>query len=140
MQKALQKAETNFAEFKNKNVTELPELHLSNISHLTQLKQRLSERQVEIAGAIRSLDGLDQKLSKTNPVLGRIEEQIIRIRSELTLNRTRYTDKHSSIQSALRNLQRLEKERQDINNLSNTFPFFRSELMVLLQALQDWLK
>jgi len=111
-QEALQLAETALVEFKNQHADELPELHLSNISRLTQLRQRLSERQAEMAGATRSLGGLDQQLSKTNPILGRIEEQIVRIRGELVLNRTRYTDQHSSIQNALRELGRLEEERQ----------------------------
>ncbi len=113
-QEALQQAEAALIAFKNQHATELPELHLSNISRLTQLKQRLSERQAEIAGAIQSLGGIDQQLSKTNPVLGRIEEQIIRIREELSINRTRYTDQHSSIQNSLTTLKRLEEERQYI--------------------------
>ena len=110
----LDKAEHALAEFKDRHATELPELHLTNIAHLTKLKQRLSEREAEIAGAKQSLGGLDQQLSKTNPVLGRLEEQIVRIRGELALSRARYTDKHSSIQGALRNLRRLEEERLNI--------------------------
>ena len=111
-QLALDKAEVALANFKTQHTTELPELHLSNISRLALLKQRLSERQAEMAGASRSLGGLNQQLSKTNPVLRRIEEQIVRIRSELALSRVRYTDKHSNIQGSLRNLRRLEEERQ----------------------------
>jgi polysaccharide chain length determinant protein (PEP-CTERM system associated) len=113
-QQALDIAETALADFKNQHANELPELHLGNIARLAKLKQRLSERKAEMAGATRSLGGLDQQLSKTNPVLGRIEEQIVRIRGELALSRARYTDKHSRIQGALRNLRRLEEERQNI--------------------------
>ena len=113
-QQALDKAEAALANFKHQHANELPELHLGNISRLAKLKQRLSERKAEMAGASRSLGGLDQQLSKTNPILGRIEEQIIRIQGKLALSRARYTDKHSIIQSALRNLQRLEEERQSI--------------------------
>lgn len=110
----LDRAESALAEFKDTHAAELPELHLTNISRLTQLKQRLSERRAELAGADKSLGGLDQQLSRTNPVVGRIEEQIIRIRGELALLRARYTDNHSQIQGALRNLRRLEQERQNI--------------------------
>jgi polysaccharide chain length determinant protein (PEP-CTERM system associated) len=117
-QLALDKAEIALANFKNLHANDLPELHPGNIDRLAKMKQRLSERKSEMAGATRRLGGLDQQLSKTNPVLGRIEEQIIRIRGELALSRARYTDKHSSIQGALRNLRRLEEERQNI--LSHT--------------------
>ena len=113
-QQELDEAETALADFKNQHANELPELHLGKISRRAQLKQRLSERKAEMAGAKRSLGGLNQQLSKTNPVLGRIEEQIVRIRGELALNRARYTDKHSRIQGTLRNLRRLEEERQNI--------------------------
>lgn len=110
----LEEAEAALAEFKDRHAAELPELHLTNITRLAQLKQRLSEREAELAGATKSLGGLDQQLSKTNPVVGRIEEQIVRIRGELALLRARYTDNHSEIQAALRNLRRLEEERTNL--------------------------
>jgi len=113
-QQVLNEAETALATFKNQHANELPELHPGNIDRLAQLKQRLSERKAEMAGASRSLGGLDRQLSKTNPILGRIEEQIVRMRGELALSRARYTDKHSIIQGILRNLRRLEEERQNI--------------------------
>jgi len=113
-QQTLNKAEAAFTEFKNRHVAGLPELHLSNISRLSRLKQRLVERQAELAGAVRRLGGLDQQLSKTSPVLGRIEEKIVHIRGELALARTRYTDQHSSIQRALKQLRHLEEERQHL--------------------------
>ena len=110
----LDRLEVQLADFIEKNATELPELHLTNISTLAKLKQRLSERQAEMAGAARSLGGLDQQLSKTNPVLGRLEEQIVRLRGELALLRARYTDRHSKVRAVLRNLRRLEEERQNL--------------------------
>lgn len=110
----LEKSEAALADFKDEHSTELPELHLTNINRLAQLKQLLSEREAEMAGASRSLGGLDQQLSKTNPVLGRIEEQIIRIRGELALLKVRYTEQHSKVVAANRNLRRLEDERQNI--------------------------
>ncbi len=113
-QQELDASETALAEFKNRYADELPEMHLTNVSQLTRLKQRLSEREAEMAGASRRLGGLDQQLSKTNPVLGRIEEQIVTIRGELALLRARYTDKHSRILGGLRNLRRLQVERKNI--------------------------
>lgn len=113
-------SEAALAEFKNAHAADLPEMHLTNITHLARLKQRLSERQAEMAGASRRLGGLDQQLSKTNPVLGRIEEQIVRIQGELALLRARYTDKHSLIQGALRNFRSLQEQRLSI--LAQTEP------------------
>jgi polysaccharide chain length determinant protein (PEP-CTERM system associated) len=110
----LNSAELALAEFKQRNANDLPELHLANVSRLSKLKQRLSEQEAKMAGASRSLGGLDQQLSKTNPVLGRIEQKIVQTRAELALLRVRYTDKHSAIMAALRQLQGLEQERQQL--------------------------
>jgi polysaccharide chain length determinant protein (PEP-CTERM system associated) len=108
----LEQAENKLAEFKDRYVTDLPELHSINISRFTQLKQTLAEKQAAMAGAIKSLGGLDAQLSKTNPVVGRLEEQIIRLNGDLALLRARYTDNHSKIQAVLRKLRSLEVERQ----------------------------
>ncbi|GLS91287.1 chain-length determining protein [Psychromonas marina] len=113
----LDKAEQAMAEFKDQHAAELPELYLTNVSRLSQMKQRLFERQAELAGATRSLGGINQQLSKTNPVLGLIEQKIIRLQSELALLRSRYTEQHSKVVTALKNLERLEQERQKL--LSN---------------------
>ncbi|NTS76159.1 chain-length determining protein [Catenovulum sp. SM1970] len=110
----LEKAENALAEFRNANAFALPEMHATNLTRLTQLKQQLSERQAELAGKNSSLGGISQLLSTTNPIIGRIEEQIIRIRGELALLNTRYTEKHSKVIAAERKLRRLETERQAI--------------------------
>jgi len=117
-QLALDKAELAMAEFKEQHATELPELYLTNISRLAQMKQRLAERQAELDGATRSLGGINQQLSKTNPVLGLLEQKIIRLQSELALLRSRYTEQHSKVASAVRALDKLELERQKL--LSNS--------------------
>lgn len=116
--KELENSESALANYKNNNATELPELHLSNISRLTKLKQRLSEKESELAGAIKTLGSLDQQLSKTNPVIGVIEEKIVQIQSSLALYQSRYTDRHSKIVGAKRKLKRLEEERRELMSLS----------------------
>jgi len=108
----LDKAELAMAQFKEAHAAELPALYLTNISRLAQLKQRLAERQAELDGAARSLGGINQQLSKSNPVLSLIEQKMIRLQSELALLRARYTDQHSKVISALKDLKRLEEERQ----------------------------
>lgn len=113
-QTELDKAELALAEFKDENASELPELYLVNIARLSKMKQRLFERQAELDGATRSLGGINQQLSKTNPVLALLEQKIIRLQSELALLRSRYTSQHSKVISAAKNLDRLEQERQKL--------------------------
>lgn len=115
-QLALDKAELAMAVFKDEHATELPELYLTNVTRLGQMKQRLSERQAELDGATRNLGDINQQLSKTNPVLGLIEQKIIYRQGELALLRARYTEQHSKVITALKNLKRLELERQKLLN------------------------
>ena len=112
----LEEAEEELARFRSRHADELPEMHASSVTRLTELKQRLVERQALLAGARKSFGSLDQQLSKTNPVLGRLEEQIVVIRGELALLLARYTEQHSKVQGALRNLRRLEEERRKVIN------------------------
>lgn len=107
----LDKAETALADYRNQNLSVTPEMQNQSLTQLAVLKQNLAEKQAELAGVTKSLGSLDQQLSKTNPVIGRIEDQIIEIRSQLTLLQAKYTDSHSSIQAKQRELTRLESER-----------------------------
>ncbi|MDF2152153.1 GNVR domain-containing protein [Vibrio sp. CAU 1672] len=104
-------AEQAFAEYKNAYSHATPEMQAQSLTRLASLKQTLAEKEAELAGVARSLGSLDQQLSKTNPVIGKIEEQIIEIRSKLTLLRAKYTEAHSMVQAKLRELKRLEQER-----------------------------
>ena len=123
--KELDIAESKLAEFKSRENAILPEMQITSLDRLTKLKQRLYERQAELAGAKKRLGSIDLQLSKTNPVIGKIEEQIIRIRGELTLLQAKYTLQHSKVQGKLRNLNRLEEERTRL--LSQTQPGLSSE-------------
>ncbi len=107
----LDSAEDALFKFRSENAETLPELHSSNIDRLNELKQTLAERKAERAGAVRNFDELKQLLSKTNPVIGKIEEEIVKNRSSLALLKSRYTEKHSKIQAILRALRRLEVEK-----------------------------
>jgi polysaccharide chain length determinant protein (PEP-CTERM system associated) len=110
----LKQAEQALAEFQNQNPTTTPEFLNENLSRLARLKQTLAEKEALLAGVDKGLGSLDQQLSRTNPVLGKIEEKIIEIRSELTLLTAKYTDNHSAVIANKRELERLEKEREKI--------------------------
>lgn len=105
-------AENELADFKNRFASVTPEMQSQALSRLASLKQSYAEKKAELAGVERSLGSLDQQLSKTNPVVGKIEDQIIDIRSELTLLKAKYTDQHSLVQGKARELRRLENERK----------------------------
>ncbi|USD39953.1 chain-length determining protein [Vibrio sp. SCSIO 43135] len=110
----LSAAENALAEYTNANATVTPEIQAQSLNRLASLKQTLAEKEAELAGVEKSLGSLDQQLSRTNPVVGKIEEQIIDIRSELTLLRAKYTDTHSAVQAKKRELSRLESERAEL--------------------------
>jgi len=107
----LEQAETALADFKNQYAQQLPELHLGNINRLAQLKQKLFEKTAELAGAQNSLGGIDQQLSKSNPVVAKLEEEIISQQSKLALLKSKYTSEHSKVKGATRTLKRLQVER-----------------------------
>ncbi|GAM60032.1 polysaccharide biosynthesis chain length regulator sypO [Vibrio ishigakensis] len=121
----LQQSEQALADYTNEHSALTPELQSQTYSRIASLKQTLAEKEAELVGVSKSLGSLDQQLSKTNPVIGRIEEKIIENRSELTLLRAKYTDNHSAVQAKQRELDRLEEERTLL--LSSDTPTLNSD-------------
>lgn len=121
----LDQAENELADFKNQFASVTPEMQTQSLARLAALKQSYAEKRAELAGVERSLGSLDQQLSKTNPVVGKIEDQIIDIRSELTLLKAKYTESHSAVQGKERELRRLEKERTLLLEMDQ--PYISSE-------------
>ncbi len=107
----LEAAERKLADYKSRFASELPELHTSNVMRLGRLRETLAARRTELEGAKASWQDLKDRLFKTNPVIGRIEERIVEVMSELTLLRSRYTDNHTLVQASLRKLKSLREER-----------------------------
>ena len=111
---ALDLSEAALAGFKDQNAENMPQLQAGSITRLAKLREKYAELEAEKAGVEKSLGGLNQQLSKTNPVIGRLEEQIIRYRGDLTLLKARYTDNHSKVQAKQRQLRHLENERRQL--------------------------
>lgn len=109
----LDAAEKLLADYKDQNSSELPELYTSNISQLTKLESLLSSKLAELSGIKKSMGGISAQLSKTNPVILKIEEQIVREKSDLALLRAKYTEGHSKVQAGIRKIKQLEMERQN---------------------------
>lgn len=111
-QQDLSAAELKLAEYKANNALELPELHKANVTRLADLRKLLMEKETELAGAKAAMAEFNNNLAQTNPVIGKLEEQIVAVRTRLSMLRSRYTDQHSKVQAAVRELDRLSKERQ----------------------------
>ncbi len=110
----LNEAEAQLAEYKSKFASELPELHSANVTRLSHLRALLAERRTALEGARAEEQKVRERLSLTNPVVGKIEEAIVELMAELTTLRARYTDRHTRIQAALRRLKALENERTKV--------------------------
>jgi polysaccharide chain length determinant protein (PEP-CTERM system associated) len=116
---SLTDAEDSLARFKTESADRLPELHTDNLTRLAKLKELLEERRTELAGATAAVADLHFTLGATNPVVDRLEQDIVRLSSELALLRARYTDEHSSVQAVVTQLRRLEEERARTIALTN---------------------
>jgi polysaccharide chain length determinant protein (PEP-CTERM system associated) len=109
---ALEESERNYSEFKTRNADKLPAIYAANITRLGGLQQKLEERQMDLAAADAAFEDMRGRLASTNPVIGRLEESIVSVSSELTALRTRYTEEHSEVQTLDRKLNRLKEERR----------------------------
>lgn len=107
----LLEAEAKLATYKSDFASELPELHARNVIRLTQIKDALAERQTALKGAQARYMNLRERVSQTNPVIGRLEEKIVGMMGELAVLRARYTDQHSEIRALKRKIKSLEEER-----------------------------
>ena len=107
----LEYSEDMLSQFKSTHSDTLPQLFSANRGALDDLERLRREKSVSLSGAKGRLEALAKKLSKTNPVLGILEDKIVKIESEVALLRTRYTDQHSQIQARFRELEHL-RERQ----------------------------
>ncbi|PCJ02211.1 MAG: capsule biosynthesis protein [Alphaproteobacteria bacterium] len=110
-EQSLLEAEEKLAVYKSDFASELPELHARNVLRLTQIKDALAKRQTALKGAMARYKNLKKRVSQTNPVIGRIEEQIVSMMGEMAVMRARYTDQHSKIRAFKRNIKSLEHER-----------------------------
>jgi polysaccharide chain length determinant protein (PEP-CTERM system associated) len=109
--KRLEDAEASVAEYRTKNAQSLPDQRAGNLQRLATLRDALAEHEVKLVGAQTDFDTTRARLSQTDPVIGRLEQDIVTTRGDLAVLRSRYTDEHSKVQAKLRELQRLEDER-----------------------------
>ena len=114
--KRLQLAQAAFAQFKQRNSQRLPTLESSLVTRLSALEGKLSETRMAMQASHAQLGDVRQRLIGTNPVIGRIEDDILKSTRRLGELQTRYTAQHSAVQAELRTLRRLEAERDALLN------------------------
>jgi len=107
----LYKAEVRLAEFKQQNADSLPDLYSTNTTRMAQLNMLLEERKIRLSGALAAKKTIRTRLAQVDPVMSKIEQNIVETKSELAILRSRYTDNHSRVQTSLRKLVQLESER-----------------------------
>lgn len=107
----LLEAEASLATYKSDYASELPALHARNVIRMTQIKDALADRKTSLKGAQARYENLRDRVSQTNPVIGRLEERIVNLMGELAVLRARYTDQHSLIRALKREVKSLEDER-----------------------------
>ncbi|MDX1738173.1 MAG: Wzz/FepE/Etk N-terminal domain-containing protein, partial [Alphaproteobacteria bacterium] len=110
----LTQSEEELARYKSQFASELPELHASNVTRLSHLRSLLADRRTVLEGARAEENKVRERLSLTNPVVGKIEEAIVDTMAELTTLRARYTDQHTQVQAKVRKLAALESERSKV--------------------------
>jgi uncharacterized protein involved in exopolysaccharide biosynthesis len=108
---SLTATEQRLAEFKTEHTAQLPEFHAANVQQLARLRQLLAERRIELAGVTAAAADLRETLVTMNPVVGHLQEEIVRVTGEIARMRARYTEQHPSIRSAERELGRLKQEQ-----------------------------
>ncbi|BAF90629.1 MULTISPECIES: GumC family protein [Azorhizobium] len=117
--RALDGAEKALLDFRTANADKLPALYNSTVQRLATLEQQLQSKEMDLSIAGATMEELRKRLASTNPLIGRIEENIVQASAELASLRARYTDEHSLVQAAEWRLQRLEEERRHLLNDSH---------------------
>jgi polysaccharide chain length determinant protein (PEP-CTERM system associated) len=112
--KQMELAQAAISAFKGSHIEELPEQRGALITRLQQFSDQLKEREVALAGATSDLADKKARLAQTDPVIGRLEQQIVDAQATLATLRGKYTEEHSSVQAAERTLSKLEQEHASL--------------------------
>ncbi|WP_462180057.1 GumC family protein [Pseudoalteromonas gelatinilytica] len=112
LREELELSEEALAVFKTQNSNTLPDVLHSNRQTFDNLLSEKQQKLIALSGAKAKLNALVSKVGQANPILGNLEEKIVRTESELSLLRTRYTEKHSKIIEKKRTLANLKNRQQ----------------------------
>lgn len=107
----LELAESALAKFRATNANNLPQLQGANAQNDLQLANQIRETELNLLQAKSKRANLYKRLASTNPVVGILEQEIVKSEAELAILRASYTDQHSSVKGVIRRLKRLKQER-----------------------------
>jgi uncharacterized protein involved in exopolysaccharide biosynthesis len=107
----LELAESALAKFKAANANNLPQLQGAKAQNDLQLVNQIRETELNLLQARSKRTNLYQRLASTNPIVGILEQEIVKAEAELAILRASYTDQHSSVKGVIRRLNRLKQER-----------------------------
>jgi len=110
-QQDLELAESELAIFKAENADNLPQLQGSKVQNDARLGSLIQQTELNLLHATTQRDNFYQRLASTNPVVGMLEEEIVKAEAELAMLRASYTDRHSSVKAVLRRLVHMKQER-----------------------------
>ena len=110
-QQDLEQAESELALFKAEHADNLPQLQGMKVQNDARLNSLIQETELALLHAKTQRDNFFQRLASTNPVVGMLEEEIVKAEAELAMLRASYTDRHSAVKAVLRKLGRLKQER-----------------------------
>lgn len=134
----LELADNKLAAYRSAHSGELPQLFISNQENFQTIENQRQKKSVELSGSKARLDMLEKKLSKVNPVLGILEDKLVRAESELALLYTKYTDKHSRIVATKREIETLkQRQREILQAPDNTQDLGIDRLWQLANTLPD---
>ncbi|ADZ90018.1 GumC family protein [Marinomonas mediterranea] len=120
----LEQAEAALADFKSENALQLPSLFNNNVQSISELRQLIADKEIELAGQQAVMDSLHTELLRNNPLIGQLESDILQQKRELNSLLSRYTKKHSKVVIAMANLSRLEKELIEFLELTKSITSF----------------
>lgn len=114
LEKSLREAEQKMADYKSTHADELPASHQANMARLREAQSLLAEKSTELAGAKLVMTNLQNKMLEMDPVLADVENNLVKLKSQLSQLRTRYTEKHRNVKAVLSQIERMELQRKKL--------------------------
>lgn len=133
-EKELVRAEENLAQFKRQHMGSLPSDNLGYYQKLQQVRGLMEEARLETEKARHHQEELDRQLKGEEPSFGLVGEQasgdqgfnpvqrkIYALSEQLAQLRGQYTDEYPNVAALIKQIARLEKEKQETSKLTQHY-------------------
>ncbi|WP_298441727.1 hypothetical protein [uncultured Ferrimonas sp.] len=115
-EQSLNEVEQQLASFKQQNAALLPDLLGANNLALLEAETKIRQQRIAIEGAQSRLLSVKNQLASASPLMGEIEQRIVRTQTELAQLKGRYTPRHSAVKAVQARLSQLQSEKQRLLN------------------------